>query len=337
MKLKDYDYELPEELIAQKPVFPRSSSKMLVVKDKLEHKHFEDIFDYFEEGDVLVLNETKVIPAKLIGKKSTGAKAEMIITGKEDDLYKVRITANNPREGNELEFEDGLKATIIIQNKDVFYVKFNIDDVEDYLKKYGKLPTPPYVKKELDKNEDYQTAYAKEEGSVAAPTAGFHFTSELLDKIERKGVKVVKVVLHVGFGTFIPVRSENVLDHKMEEEYFEVSEESADAINNRTGRLFAVGTTTLKTLESASVDGNGVKVMKGWSNLFITPEHEFKAGIDVLITNFHLPKSTLLLLVCGFAGRERIFEAYKEAIENKYRFYSFGDAMLLFKEKTQPQ
>lgn len=270
-------------------------------------------------------------------KKSTGAKAEIIITGKQEEYYKARIATTKPRAGNTLIFEDGLKADILKQEKDKFYLKFNKENIEEYMQKHGKLPTPPYVQKELEKNEDYQTVYAKKEGSIAAPTAGFHFTQELLDKIEKKGIKTAKVTLHVGFGTFLPIRTENVEEHTMEEEYYEVTKENADTINNRSGRLIAVGTTTLKTLETASDENGKIQPTKGWSNTFITPGYKFKTKTNALITNFHIPKSTLLLLVCAFAGRQTILNAYKEAIQKKYRFYSFGDATLLFKENTQPQ
>lgn len=332
MKIDDYNYELPKELIAQESIKPRSASRLLVIKAQiLEHKKFIDMINYLEEGDVLVLNETKVVPAKLAGKKSTGAKAEIIITRKEGEYYKARIATNKPRPGNTLIFQDGLKAEILKQQKDMFYIIFNKKHVEEHLEKYGQLPTPPYVKKKLEKNEDYQTVYAKKEGSVAAPTAGFHFTQEILQKIQDKGVKTAKVTLHVGFGTFLPITTQNIEEHEMEEEYFEVTQENADIINNCKRKLVVVGTTTLKTLESAADQNGKIQAEKGWSKLFIIPGYKFKTKTSVLITNFHTPKSTLLLLVCAFAGKKTIFNAYKEAIKQKYRFYSFGDATLLFK------
>jgi S-adenosylmethionine:tRNA ribosyltransferase-isomerase len=332
MKTEDYNYELPKELIAQEPVKPRSASKLLVINgEKLEHKKFKDITNYLEEGDVLVLNETKVVPAKLIGKKSTGAKAEIIITAKQGEYYKARIATNKPRPGNTLIFEEELEADILKQEKDIFYIKFNKENIEEYMEKHGKLPTPPYIQKELEKNENYQTVYAKKEGSVAAPTAGFHFTPELLQKIQEKGIKIAKVTLHVGFGTFLPIITENIEEHNMEEEYYEITKENSEIINNCKGKLIAVGTTTLKTLETASDENGKIQATKGWSNTFIKPGYKFKTKIKALITNFHTPKSTLLLLVCAFAGKQTIFNAYKEAVKQKYRFYSFGDATLLFK------
>jgi S-adenosylmethionine:tRNA ribosyltransferase-isomerase len=328
MQLSDFDYVLPKELIAQHPVSPRCNSRLLVAGKKVEHKHFFDIVDYFRKGDVLVINETKVIPAKLTGRKETGAKIELIVEhcfGKECTCH---IKGTKPRVGNKLIFKK-FHAEIIKNENDIFTVVFDAD-IDTVIKQVGKLPTPPYVKENLRRNSDYQTAYSRKNGSVAAPTAGFHFTKELLEKIQKKGVKIAKVCLHVGFGTFLPVRDLNT--HVMHSEYFEVDQKNADIVNDKKRRLFVVGTTSVRVLESAANEQGKIMAEKGETSLFIKPGYKFKTSIDALITNFHLPKSTLLMLVSAFIGREKILKLYKRAIKKKYRFYSFGDAMLLFSE-----
>jgi len=326
MQLSDFDYNLPKEFIAQKPVSPRDRSKLMIINKKLQHKKFYNIIDYLKKGDVLVINETKVIPAKLTGKKTTGAKVELIIEKINNDKCSCRIKATKPRIGNKLIFNK-YKAEIIAQDKDSFTVKFN-ENVKKIIKNIGQLPTPPYVKRKLDRNSQYQTVYSKNKGSIAAPTAGLHFTKSLLKKIKQKGVKIAKLTLHVDFGTFLPVR--NINQNMLHEEYFEIDKKNADIINKRKGKLIVVGTTSVRALESANKN-NKIIPKKGTTKLFIKPGYKFKTKIDGLITNFHLPKSTLLMLVSAFIGTKKILKAYKTAIKNNYRFFSFGDAMLIFK------
>ena len=328
MKTVDFNYELPEELIAQKPADKRDESRLMIVGDKIKHKNFSDIINYLEKDDVLVLNETKVIEAKLVGTKVSGSPAEVILTKRIDDkTFECRIKARNPYVGIELIF-DSHKCKIIEQDYDIFVIEFDKELSKEDLKKIAVIPTPPYIKEKIDYAR-YQTVYADKEGSVAAPTAGLHFTPELLNKIKEKGVKIAKLTLHVGFGTFISIRTENIEEHEMEQEYFEIDEINKKIIENCSGNLICVGTTSLRALEAMSEDGKIVKT-EGWADLFIYPGYEFKSNVSMLITNFHLPKSTLLLLVSAFAGKNVIFNAYSEAIKEKYRFYSFGDAMLLF-------
>lgn len=353
MKTSDFIYELPQELIAQYPAKNRDESRLMVVKNSIEHTKFLDIVDYLNNGDVLVLNETKVIEAKLIGKKLSGAYAEIILTKRIDDKkFESRIKSRNPIVGSEFVFElleisknkisehdqevvskkilDRFRCRVIAKDFDVFTVEFDKKLSKEKLKEIAVLPSPPYIKKQID-YERYQTVYADKEGSVAAPTAGLHFTDELINKIKEKGVKIAKLTLHVGFGTFIPLRTENVEEHKMEKEYFEIDSINKKIINECKGRLVCVGTTSMRALESMCENGKIVKD-KGWADLFIYPGYKFKSNVSMLITNFHLPKSTLLLLVSAFAGKDIVFNAYKEAIKEKYRFFSFGDAMLLFRK-----
>jgi len=334
-KLSDYDYSLPKELIAQSPVSPRSESRLLVVKqDTLEHKRFHQIIDYLMPGDVLVLNDTRVIPAKLIGKKSTGAYAEMILEHKiKDNLYQCRIKTKHPKKGTVIDMRDCLKAEVIEEENGKFSVRFSkTPDLE----KHGEIPLPPYIKKIPENYEVYQTVYSENKGSIAAPTAGLHFTDELLKKIDDKGIKIAKLTLHVNYGTFLPIRAENILKHKMEKEFFKVSEDTAALINSAK-RLVAVGTTSLRVLESASDKDGIIHACSGWTDIYINPKTGLKSKAQLMITNFHLPKTSLLVLVSTFAGRKNIIGAYMEAIKNRYRFYSFGDATLLFRENKQPQ
>ena len=326
MELLDFDYSLPKEFIAQKPVSPRDSSKLMVVNSKIEHKRFYELIDYFKEGDVLVINETKVIPAKLVGRKETGSRAEIIVEEFEGKICKGYIKTRNPRIGTKLIFGK-YNAEIIDENKGMFTIRFD-ENIKSVMRSIGRLPTPPYVKRKLDKDSQYQTVYSKKKGSIAAPTAGLHFTKRLLDKIRKKGVKIAKVCLHVDFGTFLPVRDIN--QSRLHAEYYEVDKKNADIINKRKGRLFAVGTTSVRALESAAKNEK-VIAGKGKTEIFIKPGYRFKNKIDGMITNFHLPKSTLLMLASAFIGRKKILDAYKIAVEKKYRFFSFGDAMLILK------
>ncbi len=334
MKLSDFDYYLPKELIAQSPLEPRDSSRLMVLGRHIEHRCFSDIVDYFEDGDTLVLNDSRVIPAKLSGKKNTGGKVEALVVSKSGEGYECLIRGKNILEGTKLFFGE-LEATILEVKKNDstnrYLVEFNCNgNLNDILEKIGEAPLPPYIRNKLDYKDRYQTVYAKEKGSIAAPTAGLHFTHELLNLIMKKGVSIACVTLHVGLGTFTSVKAENIEAHTMEPEYFSVSAESADIINKTKGKLVASGTTTVKALESSCVDGK-IAAKEGFSELFIYPPYSFKSRIDGMITNCHLPKSTLLMLVSAFAGRERLIAAYNEAILNSYRFYSFGDAMLIFR------
>lgn len=340
MKLSEFKYDLEKERIAQFPSQKRDKSRLFVSRDnKIEHKKFSDIVDYFEKGDVLVLNHTKVEKAKLIGKKETGANAEIILEKRlENGLYKARVKTNNPKMGNVLVFDKGLKAQIVENDQGECLLRFNLDDPEKIIDEIGQLPLPGYIKRSAKKDDEkrYQTVYAEKKGSLAAPTAGLHFTEEILDMLIKKGVVIAKVCLHVGFGTFLPVRSEDITKHKMHPEYFEINKKNADLINNRVGRLFVVGTTSLRALESSFKDGKVVSG-KGITDIFIYPGYKFKNKIDALITNFHLPGSTLIMLVSAFIGRKKTLSLYEEAKKKDYRFFSYGDCMLLFKENSQPQ
>jgi S-adenosylmethionine:tRNA ribosyltransferase-isomerase len=335
MKLSDFDYHLPKELIAQSPVEPRDSSRLMVVGSGIEHQLFSDIPDHFEKGDTLVLNDSRVIPAKLMGKKSTGGQIEALVVSKSDAGYECLIRGKNIREGTKLDFGE-LEATVlqILENPNTnrYLVNFNCNgSLPDILERIGEAPLPPYIKQKLDDKNRYQTVYSRERGSIAAPTAGLHFTDELLERISAKGVKIAYVTLHVSLGTFTPVKAENIEEHIMEPEYVSIRKENADIINATKGKLIAAGTTSVKALESSCIDGKIVE-NDGFSQLFIYPPYKYKSKIDAMITNFHLPKSTLLMLVGAFAGRERLMSAYNEAILRSYRFYSFGDAMLISRQ-----
>lgn len=341
MKLSDYDYHLPEELIAQTPVEPRDSSKLMIVdksKNILEDKIFRDIIDYFREGDVLVRNSTKVIPARLFGVKETGGVLEVFLLKRlELDKWEVLLKpAKKLKLNQELYFGENkeLKAKLIeIKDDGNRVLEFSYDGIfEEILDRLGQMPLPPYISEKLEEKDRYQTVYAMKGESVAAPTAGLHFTEELFSKLKEKGVEIVDVFLEVGLGTFRPVQVENVLEHKMHSEFFEVPEESARIINKAKDegrRVIAVGTTSIRTLESAVGSDGRVEAKKDDTEIFIYPGYEFKI-VDGLITNFHLPKSTLLMLVSALASKEFIFEAYEKAVNDKYRFFSFGDAMFIF-------
>lgn len=335
----DFYYDLPEELIAQDPLEDRSSSRLMKldkVTGEIEHAVFHDIIDDLNPGDCLVLNDTKVIPARLMGtKKDTGATVEiLLLKRREKDVWETLVKPGKKcRVGAEITFGDGILSAKII---DVLedgnrLVQFSYEGIfEEVLDRLGEMPLPPYITHKLQDRNRYQTVYAKYEGSAAAPTAGLHFTKELLQRIEEKGVRLVYVTLHVGLGTFRPVKEENVLNHHMHSEYYQVSKEAADAINEtkaKGGRVICVGTTSTRTIESAAVDG---KVMPGSGDtqIFIYPGYKFQV-LDALITNFHLPESTLVMLVSALAGREHVLHAYEVAVQERYRFFSFGDAMFI--------
>ncbi|TCK03971.1 tRNA preQ1(34) S-adenosylmethionine ribosyltransferase-isomerase QueA [Phorcysia thermohydrogeniphila] len=342
MKVSDFDYELPKELIAKFPVEPRDSARLMVLhrdSGKLEHRIFRDIVEYLKEGDVLVLNDTKVIPARLFGRLETGGKVELLLVRQPlPNLWEVMAKpARKLKEGKRIIFDEELEGIVkgyagegrrLVE----FKVKGNKDFMEK-LEKVGHIPLPPYIEREErpEDREKYQTVFAQKPGAVAAPTAGLHFTEELLEKLRDKGVIIKTVTLHVGPGTFKPVKVENVEEHQMDYETYNVPEETAKEVNRAKDegrRVIAVGTTVVRTLESAADESGRVKSGEGSTNLFIYPGYRFKV-IDALITNFHLPRSTLLMLVSAFAGRERILNAYREAVKEGYRFYSYGDAMLI--------
>lgn len=341
MKLEEFDFYLPEELIAQIPLLKRDTSKLLTINRKentYEHKVFSDIIDYFNPGDTLVLNNTRVMPARLYGqKKDTGAAIEvLLLKNKEHNMWECLVKpAKRIKVGSIVSFGDGImEAECVKVLDDGFrYFEFKYEGIfQERLDELGTMPLPPYIKERLTDKERYQTVYSKEVGSSAAPTAGLHFTNELLDKIKQKGVNIVYLTLHVGLGTFRPVSVENIEDHDMHSEYYTLDEETANVINETKkngGRVFSVGTTSTRTLETIARDNDGEIVSaSGWTNIFIYPGFEFKC-VDGLITNFHLPKSSLIMLVSAFYNREKVLELYKIAVENKYRFFSFGDAMII--------
>lgn len=341
MKLEEFDFYLPEELIAQTPLLKRDTSKLLTINRKentYEHKVFSDIIDYFNPGDTLVLNNTRVMPARLYGqKKDTGAAIEvLLLKNKEHNMWECLVKpAKRIKVGSIVSFGDGImEAECVKVLDDGFrYFEFKYEGIfQERLDELGTMPLPPYIKERLTDKERYQTVYSKEVGSSAAPTAGLHFTNELLDKIKQKGVNIVYLTLHVGLGTFRPVSVENIEDHDMHSEYYTLDKEAANVINETKkngGRVFSVGTTSTRTLETIARDNDGKIIpASGWTNIFIYPGFEFKC-VDGLITNFHLPKSSLIMLVSAFYNREKVLELYKIAVENKYRFFSFGDAMII--------
>ena len=339
MQVSDFNYDLPEELIAQVPIKQRDESRLMVLdrqKQTIEHKVFKDIIDYLEPGDCLVRNNTKVIPARIYGKKETGANVEFLLLNNiEGDIWECIVRPGNKLHvGVKVIFGDGvLKAEILdTMPGGTRKVKFYYDGIfNEILDKIGLMPLPPYIHEELNDRDRYQTVYAKYDGSAAAPTAGLHFTPELLEKIEEKGVKIANVTLHVGIGTFRPVKEEKVEDHEMHSEHFYIKEEDVEKINDtkKAGkRVIAVGTTSCRVLETIADENGLVKETEGDTQIFIYPGYKFKC-LDGLITNFHLPQSTLLMLVSALSGREFILKAYNEAVEQKYRFFSFGDAMFI--------
>ncbi len=340
MDLKDFNYDLPEELIAQDPLEDRSSSRLMVLhKDtgRIEHKIFRDIIDYLNPGDCLVINDTKVIPARLMGiKEDTGAAIEVLLLKRNaDDVWECLVKpGKKARTGARIVFGEGLlvgEVVDVIEDGNRM-IKFHYEGIfEEILDKLGQMPLPPYITHKLQDKNRYQTVYAKNEGSAAAPTAGLHFTKELLEKIKEKGVNVVSITLHVGLGTFRPVKVDKIEEHHMHTETFNISKEAADTINRTRaagGRVIAVGTTSCRTLESAAADDGTIPARSGDTDIFIYPGYKFKA-IDCLITNFHLPESTLIMLVSALAGRDNIMNAYETAVKERYRFFSFGDAMFI--------
>ncbi|MBQ1407527.1 MAG: tRNA preQ1(34) S-adenosylmethionine ribosyltransferase-isomerase QueA [Eubacterium sp.] len=344
MKISDFDYELPKELIAQTPAAERDSCRLMVLdraKGTIEHRHFYDILDYLNAGDCLVMNDSKVIPARLFGvKEGTGAAIEFLLSKhlKGDDWETLVRPGRRLKPGDRVRFGDSLTAEITgYGDSGTRIVRFEYDGIfMERLEELGKMPLPPYIEREATKEDKdtYQTVYAEVDGSVAAPTAGLHFTKELLKKAEEKGVRLAYVTLHVGIGTFRPVKCENVEDHEMHFEEYSISEETAETINEtkaRGGRIISVGTTSTRTMESAAVfTENGYRIAPGSGNtgIFIYPGYEWKI-VDSLITNFHLPKSTLIMLVSALYDREKVLEAYQEAVAEKYRFFSYGDAMII--------
>ena len=347
MKTADFDYYLPESSIAQTPLEPRDSSRLLVLNrgtGELEHHIFNEIGDYLNLGDLLLLNQTRVIPARIYARKQTGGKVELLLLRKNDDLtWECLVGGKGMTVDKTVQVENGPSAEIVgILNGSERLVKFS-EPIEPYFPKVGNVPLPPYIHEKLEDPERYQTVYAREPGSVAAPTAGLHFTSRLLDELKAKGVKIAYVTLHVGLDTFAPVTEDNPDEHKIHTEWCELPRETANAINETRangGRVIAVGTTSVRTLESAAqqtIDRGShtvhrlpstVEPFTGPTSLYILPGYQFKV-VDAMITNFHLPKSTLIMLVSAFAGREKILKSYETAIKEGYRFYSFGDAMLI--------
>ncbi|MFQ6106154.1 MAG: tRNA preQ1(34) S-adenosylmethionine ribosyltransferase-isomerase QueA [Thermoplasmata archaeon] len=331
MRVEDFDYSLPRGLIAQRPTAVRGDSRMMVLEDEIRHEMFSNLPKHMEKGDVLVLNDSKVLPARLRGRRETGGRVELLLLRKEGANW-LCMGGGRMKEGESLRIGDS-SAEVVERSGGRLLVRFDSPDFDAFLREHGEMPVPPYIKEELDDGERYQTVYARAKGSIAAPTAGLHFTHEMLEELSSKGVRTAMVTLHVGPGTFLPVKSRRAENHEMGEEYFEISEEAAQVVNDALDsdrRLFVVGTTTVRALES-SQSGGRVAGSKGWTDLFIHPPYEFGLKTDALITNFHLPRSTVLMLVSAYAGRERILEAYEEAIRREYRFYSFGDAMLVFR------
>lgn len=339
MKTSDFYYDLPEELIAQEPIKNRSDSRLMCLDKatgKIEHKHFYDIVDMLGEDDCLILNDTKVIPARLYGKRTdTGGAIEFLLLNRRtaDEWEVILKPGKRAKIGAKFVFGDELYAEVLdILDGGARLVKFSYDGIfEEVLDRLGEMPLPPYITKKLEDKSRYQTVYAKHSGSAAAPTAGLHFTPELMKKIEEKGAEVHFVTLHVGLGTFRPVKAENILEHQMHSEYYILPKETADAINRtkqKGGRIISVGTTATRVLETAGQNGLPLTEASGWTDIFIYPGKSFNV-IDALITNFHLPESTLIMLVSALAGRENVLNAYNIAVEEKYRFFSFGDAMFI--------
>ncbi len=340
MNKKDFYFDLPERLIAQTPLQDRAAARLLVLdknSGEIRHKIFRDILEYIKPGDCLVINDTKVLPARLIGEReNTGAKVEILLLKRIDrDCWETLVKPGRKAKiGDRVVFGGGvLLAEIVdIVQEGNRIVKFEYDGIfEEILDKLGQMPLPPYITEKLEDKNMYQTVYAKNDGSAAAPTAGLHFTPELLEQIEQKGAKIANVTLHVGLGTFRPVKADDILDHKMHSEFYLIEQQQADIINETKkngGRVISVGTTSTRTLESVSDENGVIKAGSGWTDIFIYPGYKFKV-IDSLITNFHLPESTLIMLVSALAGRENVLEAYKTAVDEEYRFFSFGDAMFI--------
>ncbi|KGX93502.1 S-adenosylmethionine tRNA ribosyltransferase [Pontibacillus halophilus JSM 076056 = DSM 19796] len=340
MDIEQFDFDLPERLIAQTPLKDRTSSRMMAInrsEERIEHQHFYNITSYLKSGDCLVLNDTKVLPARLYGvKEDTGAKMEVLLLHQQEgDRWETLVKpAKKVKEGTRISFGDGKLVAECIGMKEHGgrILQFHYEGIFlEVLESLGEMPLPPYIKEQLPDRDRYQTVYAKEEGSAAAPTAGLHFTHELLEELQQKGVQIAYITLHVGLGTFRPVSADTVEDHDMHAEFYTMSEETAAQLNQvraEGGRIISVGTTSTRTLETIARDYGQFQAVSGWTDIFIYPPYEFKA-IDGLITNFHLPKSTLIMLVSAFAGKELTMEAYRKAVEEEYRFFSFGDAMFI--------
>ena len=340
MKKQDFYYELPEELIAQDPLEERSSSRLLVLDRQsgaVSHHVFTEVADYLREGDCLVINDTKVIPARLIGSKvGTEAKIEiLLLKRKENNIWETLVKpGKKAKPGTKISFGGGLLTGEVLEvvEEGNRLVQFSYEGIfEEILDRLGQMPLPPYITHQLKERERYNTVYAVHEGSAAAPTAGLHFTPELLQEIEKKGADIARVTLHVGLGTFRPVKADEITDHHMHSEFYQIHEEAAEKINRAKsgkGRVICVGTTSCRTVESAADENGHIRAGSGWTEIFIYPGYRFKV-LDGLITNFHLPESTLIMLVCALAGREQVMKAYGEAVEERYRFFSFGDAMLV--------
>ena len=340
MSVKDYWFDLPQEQIAQDPLEDRSSSRLMVLDKEtgeITHRIFKDVIEYLHEGDCLVLNNTKVIPARLFGvKEDTQAKIEiLLLKRKENDIWETLVKpGKKARVGTRIVFGEGLLVGTVVEvvEEGNRLIQFEYEGIfEEILDQLGQMPLPPYITHQLKDKDRYQTVYAKYEGSAAAPTAGLHMTKELLDKIRQKGIEIAEVTLHVGLGTFRPVKEENVLEHHMHSEFYQVTQEAAETMNRaktRGKRVICVGTTSCRTIESAALEDGTIKACSGWTDIFIYPGYRFKM-LDALITNFHLPESTLIMLVSALAGREHVLAAYEEAVKENYRFFSFGDAMLI--------
>lgn len=340
MHLDEFDFDLPQELIAQDPLEDRAGSRLLVLDKEtggVEHRMFRDILSFLHPGDCLVINDTKVIPARLMGNKvGTEAGIEvLLLKRRENDVWETLVKpGKKARVGAEISFGDGILTgkVIGVEEEGNRLIQFSYEGIfEEILDQLGQMPLPPYITHELKDKNRYQTVYARHEGSAAAPTAGLHFTTELLEQIERAGVSIAHVTLHVGLGTFRPVKVDNILEHHMHSEFYQIEQEEADKINAAKaggGKVIAVGTTSCRTLESAADENGLLKSGSGWTDIFIYPGYQFKI-LDALITNFHLPKSTLIMLVSALAGRENVLHAYEEAVQERYRFFSFGDAMLI--------
>ena len=340
MRTQDFWYDLPEELIAQTPLQQRDTSRLCVLdraSGQVSHKHFYDIIDYLQPGDCLVMNDSRVLPARLIGCREPGGGAVEIVLliDRGDNVWECLVRPGRKvKPGVKLSFGNGeLKAEVLeVKEGGNRLIRFYYEGIFlEILERLGKMPLPPYIKEELHDAERYQTVYSKEIGSAAAPTAGLHFTNEMLNKIESMGVKVCYVTLHVGLGTFRPVKVENVLEHEMHSEYCVISKETAEIINQvkrEGGRVICVGTTSCRTIESWAAEDGTLQESSGWTNIFIYPGYKFKV-LDCLVTNFHLPESTLIMLISALAGREHVLNAYRQAVEEKYRFFSFGDAMFI--------
>ncbi len=339
MKTSDFYYDLPEELIAQTPIEPRDSSRLMVYDRKtksLSHRIFRDILEYLHPGDALVINETRVLPVRLIGKKAGGtANIECLLLKRQnkDDWEALIRPAKRVREGTIIEFGEDFSCKVQEKKEDgIAILRFCYDGVfENFVERYGKAPLPPYIHQENPDKERYQTVYAKINGSAAAPTAGFHFTRQLLDQIKQKGIIIIPILLHVGLGTFRPVKVEEISEHKMHSEFYSVSPEAAKQINDvkkAGGRIIAVGTTSVRTLESVALPDGTVRAESGQTDIFIYPGYQFKC-VDALITNFHLPESTLIMLVAAMVGKDEVLDMYRTAVRERYRFFSFGDAMVI--------